>query len=224
MNSEVLTLLLKITLKYVAYGKNNSAFNSVLDRQNTAKLCVYAKSLFFRLFNCNPRDWYLHNTILDVSATTAKCIFTVSQSGWGWKEPLEFTWYNYSAQAGSPRARLSRTISRWLWNISRDGDSRTNLGSLCQCSVTLTVKICFLMFRQNLVCFSLHPLLLVLSLGTTDKGLGLLSFHPPSLKVVVHIDSTPFFSPCWTIPAHSSLERCSSPLIHPSGPLLDSWP
>ena len=37
-------------------------------------------------------------------------------------------------------SRLARTTTRWLLNISRDGDSTTTLAKLCQCSVTLTVK------------------------------------------------------------------------------------
>ena len=43
-------------------------------------------------------------------------------------------------------SRLQRTLSRWVLNISREGDSTTSLGSLCQCSVTLRVKKFFLMF------------------------------------------------------------------------------
>ena len=37
-------------------------------------------------------------------------------------------------------SRLHRTLSRWVLNISREGDSTTSLGSLFQCSVTLRVK------------------------------------------------------------------------------------
>ena len=39
---------------------------------------------------------------------------------------------------------LHRTLSRWILNISREGDSTTSLGSLCQCSITLRVKKFFL--------------------------------------------------------------------------------
>jgi len=53
------------------------------------------------------------------------------------------------------------------WSISKDGDPTTSLGKLPQCSVTLTVKKCFLMFRGNLLCFSLCPLPLVLSVDTS---------------------------------------------------------
>ena len=48
-------------------------------------------------------------------------------------------------------------------SISKDGDSTASLGSLCPCSVTLTVKKSFLMFRRTLLCFSLCPWPLVLS-------------------------------------------------------------
>jgi len=36
--------------------------------------------------------------------------------------------------------RLHRTLFRRVWNISREGDSTTSLGSLGQGSVTLRVK------------------------------------------------------------------------------------
>ena len=52
-------------------------------------------------------------------------------------------------------SRLHRTLSRRVLNISREGDSTTPLGSLCQCSITLRGKKFFLMFRQNFLCFSL---------------------------------------------------------------------
>jgi len=62
-----------------------------------------------------------------------------------------------------------------LVQADREGDSTTSLGSLFQCSVTLRGKKFFLMFRWNLLCFSLCPLPLVLSLGTTEKSLALSS-------------------------------------------------
>jgi len=52
-------------------------------------------------------------------------------------------------QSRVTQSRLHRTLSRRGWNISREGDSTTSLGSLFQCSVTLRVKF-FLMFRQNM--------------------------------------------------------------------------
>lgn len=65
-------------------------------------------------------------------------------------------------------------MSRQLLNISRDGDSTTSLGKLCQCSVTPTVKKCFLPHV-----FQFVPLPLVLSLDISEKSLALSSFHPP---------------------------------------------
>ena len=76
-------------------------------------------------------------------------------------------------------SRLHRTLSRWVWNISREGDSTASLGSLYQCSVILRGKKFFLMFSWNFLCFSLCPLPLVLSLGTTGKSLAPSSWHPP---------------------------------------------
>jgi len=69
-------------------------------------------------------------------------------------------------------SRLHRTLSRWVLNISREGDSTTSLGSLFQGSITLRGKLFFLMFSWNFLCFSLCPLPLVLSLGTAEKSLA----------------------------------------------------
>ena len=69
-------------------------------------------------------------------------------------------------------SRLHRTLSRWVLNISREGDSTTSLGRLFQGSITLRGKKFFLMFRRNFLGFSLCPLPLVLSLGTTEKSLA----------------------------------------------------
>jgi len=50
--------------------------------------------------------------------------------------------------------------------------SAAPLGSLFQCFITLRGKKFFVMFRSNFLCFSLRPLPLVLSLGTTEKSLA----------------------------------------------------
>ena len=76
-------------------------------------------------------------------------------------------------------SRLHRTLSRRVLNISREGDSTTSLSSLFQCSVTLRGKKFFLISSWNFLCFSLCPLPLVLSLGTTEKSLAPSSRHPP---------------------------------------------
>ena len=77
------------------------------------------------------------------------------------------------------QSRLHRTLSRRVLNISREGESTTPLGNLFQSSVTLRGKKFFLMFSWNFLCFSLCPLPLVLSLGTTEKSLAPSSWHPP---------------------------------------------
>ena len=87
---------------------------------------------------------------------------TESQNSWGWKGSLKVIWSKPPAQVESPVAGCSG--SRWVLNISKEGDSTTSLGNLCQCSVTFTVKKHFLMFRGNLLGFSLCPLPLVLSI------------------------------------------------------------
>ncbi|NXN56925.1 ARMC4 protein, partial [Rynchops niger] len=69
--------------------------------------------------------------------------------------------------------------SRRVLKISREGDSTTSLGSLFQCSVTLTVKKFFRVFERNFLCSNLCPLPLVLSLGTIEKSLAPSSFSPP---------------------------------------------
>lgn len=53
--------------------------------------------------------------------------------------------------------QFPRTMSKWILNISKGEDSTTSLGNLLQCSITVTVKKCFLMF-EGLLCFSLCPL------------------------------------------------------------------
>lgn len=73
--------------------------------------------------------------------------------------------------------QLLRTMSGHVWNVSKDGDSPTSLGNLCQCSVTLTLKKCFLMFRWDFLYFNLYPLPLLLSLGITKTSLPQSSLH-----------------------------------------------
>ena len=41
------------------------------------------------------------------------------------------------------QSQLPRTMSRWLLNFSKDGDSTSSLGNLCPCSVNLTVEKVF---------------------------------------------------------------------------------
>lgn len=85
------------------------------------------------------------------------------------------------AQSGSPTG-CCPVACRWFWSISKAGDSTVYLGNFCQCSVTLIVNKCFLIFRGNLPYFSLLPL--VLSLGTTKKAhLCRLGNLPPGIYI-----------------------------------------
>ena len=59
-----------------------------------------------------------------------------------------------SCQSMVTQSRLHRTLSRWVLNISREGDSTASLGSLGQGSVTLRVKKFFFIFRRNFLCFT----------------------------------------------------------------------
>ena len=71
-----------------------------------------------------------------------------SQHGRGWKGPLWITQSNPCRSRVTQR-RLHRTLSRRVWNISREGDSITSLGSLCQGSVTLRGKKFFLRAKEH---------------------------------------------------------------------------
>ena len=95
---------------------------------------------------------------------------TESQNGKDWKGPLWIICSNPSAKTGPSRA--VRNLSRQVLNISGEGESTTSLSSLLQCSVILIVKKFFLILRWNFIYFSLCPLPLVLSLGTTEKSLA----------------------------------------------------
>lgn len=86
------------------------------------------------------------------------------------------------AQEGSPNiAGCLGLVSRWLLNISKDGESTICLHNPGQCSAALKCKKnVSLMIRQSLLCCSWCPLPLVLSPGTTEKSLALFSLYPPS--------------------------------------------
>ena len=91
---------------------------------------------------------------------------TESQSGWGWKGPLEVVWSNLPAQAGPPRASRPGPCPDDFWTSLRMETPQPPWETWYQCSVTLTVKKCFLMFRGNLLCFSVCPS----PLGIRNKG------------------------------------------------------
>lgn len=69
------------------------------------------------------------------------------------------------------QSQLPKTMSRQLLNISKDVESTTSLGNICQSLEWKNI----LVLRGNLLCLSLWPLPLVLSLNTTEKSL----LYPP---------------------------------------------
>lgn len=72
------------------------------------------------------------------------------------RPPLQTTCSN-PCSSRATQSRLPRTTSRWFLKISMEGKYKNFLGSLCQRSITHTVKKCFLMFRWNLLCSGLCP-------------------------------------------------------------------
>lgn len=81
-------------------------------------------------------------------------------------------------QAGPPNAGCPGPPPDGFW-VSPRVETPQSLGNLYQCSITLKVKNCFLLFRGILLCFSLYPLPIVLSLSTTEKSLNASSSQPP---------------------------------------------
>lgn len=80
------------------------------------------------------------------------------------------------------QSQLPTTMSRQFLNIANNWRVYNHCGKPVP---VLTVKKCFLMFRQNLLCFSLCLLLCVLSLRATQKRWAPLS---SSYQIFTHID------------------------------------
>ena len=123
-------------------------------------------------------DWFIHFTSID-----EKC------GGDRYHRMAELGRDLWRSSGPTPlltHSQLPRTMSRQLFNISEDGGSTSSVGNLCRCSVTPAVKECFPIFRWNLLCFTLCPLPLVLSLGTTERAW----LHPfrTSVQVFIYIN------------------------------------
>jgi len=69
-----------------------------------------------------------------------------------------------------------RTMSRWLWKISKWSDATNSRGN-CASAVNHSIKNCFLVFKRNTLCSSLCILPLVITLGTTGKSLAPSPFY-----------------------------------------------
>lgn len=119
---------------------------------------------------------------------------TESQNGWDRKEGTSHDHVVQThAQNKFSLRSLLRAVSSQVLNISRDGYSTTSLSKLFQNLIAFKVKSFFLTFQWILLYFSLCPLSLVFSLGTTEKTLTLSSLLapmytekiPPQLSLVV---------------------------------------
>jgi len=107
---------------------------------------------------------------------------TDSQNSWGWKGLLEVI----KRRASS---RLPMTMSRQLLDISMVEDSTTSMSKLCQCSVTITVKLFPDVQREPPV----FQAVLTASGSVTGhhwKEPGSVCFTP-SLQVFIYIDKIP---------------------------------
>lgn len=69
------------------------------------------------------------------------------------------------------QSQLPSSVSKLLLSISKEGDTAASLGNLYLCSFPLTVKMYFLVFRQNLLYCSFYTLPLALSLDTGHRAL-----------------------------------------------------
>ena len=108
----------------------------------------------FRMLLAHQGEWKIFRVKLK------KCVHRITES-----QGLEGT-----SEDSILYSRLQRKVSRRVLNMSK-GDSTTTLGSLFQCSITLTAKF-FLMFIWKPLYSCLCPLPLVLSLGTSEKSLA----------------------------------------------------
>lgn len=111
-----------------------------------------------------------------------ECMYRIRIEGWVWFDGTTGGHLVQPAQARSSQSTCHSTVSRWFLNISLEGDSKTFLVNLCQCSVTCMVKKLFLMFKWSFLCISLCPLLLDLLLSTPEQTLD----PPSSLPACTH--------------------------------------
>ena len=85
--------------------------------------------------------------------------------------------------------RLHRTISRWLLSISKDGDSTTSLGNLCQCRSPSQWKSVSSFVQREPPIFQFVPVVSGPVTGHQWKE-PVSVFFTPSLQVFEHIDET----------------------------------
>ena len=144
-------------------------------------------------------------TLITMGHTMQCCRWMVhvtdSQKGWGWQEPLEVILSN----SGPPRDSCLGPCPD-SFSISPRTKSPQTLWATC--ASAWSPSQCFLMIWWKLLCFSLCPLPLILSLGTTERSLAPSSLCPP-------------FSHLYTL-TRSPLSLLSSRLNSPSSLYLSS--
>lgn len=129
------------------------------------------------------------------------------QNHWGGKAILEIIWsivHSHWLRVGLTAGGYPGLCPVWFWIFLR-----TSFHNLFQCLITLKVKYCFLKLKQDFLYLSLHPLPLLLSLGTTEKNLALSSYCP--IRYLLYIDRCPwaFSFPDWTVLALSGSNQIS---------------
>lgn len=97
---------------------------------------------------------------------------TVSQCGRAWEAVLE-TLFKSPDQSTVSWSGLLWTVFSWALNTSKEGRSPASLDNL----FPIIPVIFFLIFNKNLQYFSLRPLTLGLSLGTTTRIMSLSSIY-----------------------------------------------
>lgn len=109
----------------------------------------------------------------------------LSQIGYSWEGPLETTLSNPLTQGEPLRASSPRTMC----TVSEYSQGAYSLSKLSQCLVILTDKMCFMVFRGNLLCF----FVLVASGPVCEhhwkESVSLL--FAPSIQIFIHFDVIP---------------------------------
>jgi len=98
----------------------------------------------------------------------------------------------------------SSATSTHFLNASRDRDSTTSLGRLCQCLTSLSVKKFVLIFNLKLPWPNLRPLPLVLSLAAWEKRPTPPHYKLPSGSCREQYMVPPQPPPDWTTPVPSA--------------------
>lgn len=113
-----------------------------------------------------------------LACTSVLWVTESPQYGWGEKELPEVNWSNIPRSSRATETRWSGTTATQLLSFSKEGDPMSTLGHICHCSVTVTAKKGFLVFKGKvfaLQCFALC----LLPLGIPWKSLAQSSLHPP---------------------------------------------